>query len=1082
MVRNILIFVGLFLSINAFGQYPRIILKQLEKASEQGQLIIADSDSNAVWTSNLKVTVDSFLVLYGDTIEGGINYEKIQDTIAFMLEAGLGIEMTYNDADGQFLIESLALEDSIYNGTASPITKGTPLYAVGVQGNYWSVAPADASDISKLPAVVIAGEDIAAGATGLGLLKGHIKQVSTVGFADGDEVYVGVGGGYTNVKPKGEFNYVQRLGTVIKGNDANGSGIINLGEVQSVSNLNPGNIFIGDTDSTITTRVYIVDSTRVNVTNDSIIYYQNGVQIGADVFSATGVWTEDASYVYYNGGKNVGIGTTTPFRELHVKNSENNKTVILLENTENSPFSTAELNLGLGSQTFNFVNYSDSSASTIDGLAVKNKGVITTSNGMDGIIYAPINGQNYFLFNSRFDHDLLYVDATNDKIGIKDTTPTATFDVTGWVNITDSLVVNDIRVTGTGAGTINGVTTDATLTGDGTSGTPLSVVDDGHNHVISNVDFLQDSLTAKANASELSNYVTIAGIETITGAKTFTSDLNIDAKIALNAGDDNIVIGDGAGASLVSGQALGNVLIGTSAGAAIDSSDYNIANGYKALFNNESGSYNIANGPEALYNNINGIGNQANGNGALYKNESGSNNIANGYLALYELSSGSNNQAYGIDAGRYYGSGSDALTTATGSLFIGSNTRASANGNSNEIVIGTDAIGNGSNSVTIGNDGTIGTATTKTILNGNVGIGTTSPRVVSGYNNLVIDGSTSGLLEINANGTRVFSLYASVNDINLVNPTATGAMRFYTNNIERMRIDASGNVGIGETSPSAKLDVNGNIVIQNEETNTNAAELDLYKKNGSSSGDVTTGDNIGNINFKAENGATTVTSASIEVDATTLYNNEIGGDIVFKTASNFHSRPLTEAMRIDKLGNISLDSTLYVDASNDEVGIGTTSPGYKLDVNGDVRADTYYYDVGSSLVSSSDARLKTNIHSMNNVSDKLKSLNLIKYEWNDIMYKKLEGRTSQSKLGGTFEGMIAQQVESIFPEYVGIDKDGYKTLSYVSFIVPLLKGFQEQQVQIETIQAELDAKQSEIDQLKTLITDLTNRLIILENK
>ena len=102
------------------------------------------------------------------------------------------------------------------------------------------------------------------------------------------------------------------------------------------------------------------------------------------------------------------------------------------------------------------------------------------------------------------------------------------------------------------------------------------------------------------------------------------------------------------------------------------------------------------------------------------------------------------------------------------------------------------------------------------------------------------------------------------------------------------------------------------ITVQNEETNTNAAELNLYKKNGSSSGDVTVGDNIGNINFKAENGATTVTSASIEVDATTVYNNEIGGDMVFKTASEFHSRPLTEAMRIDKLGNISLDSTLFV--------------------------------------------------------------------------------------------------------------------------------------------------------------------------
>jgi len=160
--------------------------------------------------------------------------------------------------------------------------------------------------------------------------------------------------------------------------------------------------------------------------------------------------------------------------------------------------------------------------------------------------------------------------------------------------------------------------------------------------------------------------------------------------------------------------------------------------------------------------------------------------------------------------------------------------------------------------------------------------------------------------------------------------------------------------------------------------------------------------------------------------------------------------------------------------SNGNVGIGTTGLSYKLDVNGNVRADTYYYDVTSTLQSSSDSRLKQNITDMDNVLDKLKELELVKYEWNDNMYKKLEGRTSQSKLGGTFEGMIAQQVESLFPQYVGEDADGYKTLSYVSFVIPLLKGFQEQQAIIES-------QATEIETLKTLITDLSNRLQILEN-
>jgi hypothetical protein len=604
MVRINLIIFGLFLTFNLFGQYPRIILKQLEKADSSGQFIIADSDSNAVWSDALYITTDSLLTLYGDTIEGGVNYEKIQDTIAAMLEAGLGIQMTYNDEDGEFLIESLSIEDSIYNGSGSLINKGTPLYAVGTQGNYWNVAPADASDITKLPAVVIAGEDIGIGETGVGLLKGHIKQVNTTGLADGDEVYVGVGGGYTNVKPKGESNYVQRLGTVIKGNSANGSGIINLGEVQSVSNLNAGNIFIGDTDSTITTTVYIVDSSRVNATGDSLIYYQNGVQVGADAIggalsglvedqvifgAADGSLEQDSNLIWdglrlnigqylnnvfigYNSGnsnvsgtdntalgtqalgsiasglyntaigdgalsadssgnQNVAIGRSslilnkTGFRNTAIGNQSLNSNVNGFQNIAIGYISGGENVSGFDNI---FIGSHSGRESTGDRNIFIEIGLTSASNtltGDDNIVigyslqpsmYGDADkniliGNDIALMDSVGDNQLNIANAifgvgltgtgttidSSASIGINNNNPTATLDVTGWVNVSDSLVVNDIRVTGSGGGTINGVTTDATLTGDGTSATPLSVVDDGHNHIISNVDNLQTTLDGK---------------------------------------------------------------------------------------------------------------------------------------------------------------------------------------------------------------------------------------------------------------------------------------------------------------------------------------------------------------------------------------------------------------------------------------------------------------------------------------------------------------------------------------------------------------------------------------------------------
>uniref|UniRef100_UPI00321FC93C hypothetical protein n=1 Tax=Thermogutta sp. TaxID=1962930 RepID=UPI00321FC93C len=80
---------------------------------------------------------------------------------------------------------------------------------------------------------------------------------------------------------------------------------------------------------------------------------------------------------------------------------------------------------------------------------------------------------------------------------------------------------------------------------------------------------------------------------------------------------------------------------------------------------------------------------------------------------------GYQNSAVGVNAGRYDSNGG-ANQTSNNSVYLGYDARALADGDTNEIVIGASAVGNGSNSVTLGND-----SITKTILKGNIGIRTT---------------------------------------------------------------------------------------------------------------------------------------------------------------------------------------------------------------------------------------------------------------------------------------------------------------------------------------------------------------------
>ena len=233
-----------------------------------------------------------------------------------------------------------------------------------------------------------------------------------------------------------------------------------------------------------------------------------------------------------------------------------------------------------------------------------------------------------------------------------------------------------------------------------------------------------------------------------------------------------------------------------------------------------------------------------------------------------------------------------------------------------------------------------------------------------------------------------------------------------------MRINASGNVGMGTGSPTLPSGRTGLVI---RPTNSQTTSEIILQSNNNTDG-TTAGLAISNI-FN---------------DGAAIYQRS-GSHLRFGTND-------LERMRITETGN---------------VGIGMIGAAYRLDVSGSARisgslavgnilpsATVGRIDAANDVVafSTSDARFKTNIFPISSSLDKIKQISGVEFDWIPDIKHGYEGHDV---------GVIAQELEKVLPEVVTTRDNGYLAVKYEKIVPLLIEAIKEQQKQIDELRTRL---------------------------
>jgi len=331
-----------------------------------------------------------------------------------------------------------------------------------------------------------------------------------------------------------------------------------------------------------------------------------------------------------------------------------------------------------------------------------------------------------------------------------------------------------------------------------------------------------------------------------------------------------------------------------------------------------------------------------------------------------------------------------------------------------------------------------------------VGAGTASTSVISS--------NTSGSTDVTLTAGTNVTLSETGNNITI---SATGGGTTYNNISETadtvyisdyldvdtatLYVDANNNrVGIGTTSPQGRFTIkDGAIHLTETSVGVGSSTADnplmyVYEST------------------KTTSGATDTEFAFFAAGPGSTSTND--GPIFNMRGNNFSRFANARGVIFFGAGNVSSpvgdDGTITFNTS------GTNR--MQIEADGDVVMSNDAFINGTTPVTS-DFNLKNNINDYNAGLDKIMKLRSVSFYLNNDKNNSLNF------------GYIAQEVQDILPELIRQNNNtGYLYLVYENFIPIITNAIQEQQAIIES-------QSTEIEKLKTLITELSNRLTILEN-